>query len=95
MKASNKESVDSHPSKPRYRGTVQWFNASMGYGFIKPENHEVNQGKDLFVHFHNVVLRGFKTLNPGDVVEFCLGSNKNGVAAQEVKILKGADWGEA
>lgn len=95
MSPLNKESDASHPNKPRFRGTVQWFNASLGYGFIKPEDTSVNEGKDLFVHFFQVVQRGFKTLNPGDLVEFCIGTNRKGVAAHEVKVLKGADRGDA
>lgn len=60
----------------------------MGYGFIRPTSQNVNDGKDIFVHFHYIVQRGFKTLIKGDIVEFSLGINENGVCAKDVKIVK-------
>ena len=73
--------------RERHLGEVLWFNSSKGYGFVKPKAPDVNEGKDLFVHFHFIVQRGFKTLRKGDVVEFCVGKNANGPVAQEVKII--------
>ena len=46
-------------------GTVKWFNAEKGYGFISQ-----NDGEDLFVHFSEIKMSGFKTLNEGDAVTF-------------------------
>ncbi len=92
MKAQPTESPESlNDSRERHKGKVVWFNASKGYGFIRPESEAVNGGKDLFVHFHYIVRRGFKTLAADDVVEFCLGENKNGVCAKEVKMLQAAE----
>jgi CspA family cold shock protein len=47
-------------------GTVKWFNASKGYGFITPEAG----GKDLFVHHSNILGSGYKSLDEGAKVEF-------------------------
>ena len=47
------------------KGTVKWFNAKKGYGFITSEN-----GKDTFVHYSGINGDGFKALNEGDSVEY-------------------------
>ena len=47
-------------------GTVKWFNAEKGYGFITPDEG----GDDVFVHFSAILADGFKTLSEGQKVEF-------------------------
>ncbi len=47
-------------------GTVKWFNAEKGYGFISDDEN----GADVFVHFSAIVAEGFKTLNEGQKVTF-------------------------
>ena len=47
-------------------GTVKWFNAEKGYGFIADEQ----SGNDVFVHFSAIQAEGFKTLNEGQKVTF-------------------------
>ena len=47
------------------KGTVKWFNAKKGFGFISDE-----EGKDVFVHFSALQMDGFKVLEEGDEVEF-------------------------
>ena len=47
-------------------GTVKWFNAEKGYGFISNDE----DGKDVFVHFSSIMVDGFKTLNEGQKVTF-------------------------
>ena len=63
-------------------GTVKFFNAEKGYGFISRE-----QGDDMFVHFSNIVGEGYKTLNEGDRVEFDVGRGKKGDEAQNVRTV--------
>ena len=47
------------------KGTVKWFNAQKGYGFITDEN-----GSDIFVHFSGLQMDGYKTIDEGQKVEF-------------------------
>ena len=47
------------------QGTVKWFNAKKGYGFISDA-----EGKDIFVHFSALNMDGFKELKDGEAVEF-------------------------
>ncbi len=54
-------------------GTVKWFNAAKGYGFISRED-----GDDLFVHFREIQMDGFRTLDEGDHVSFDVTEGQNG-----------------
>ena len=47
------------------QGTVKWFNAKKGFGFLSDE-----QGNDVFVHFSAIKMEGFKVLEEGDAVEY-------------------------
>ena len=47
------------------QGTVKWFNAGKGFGFIQRQS-----GEDVFVHFSAIVAEGYKSLNEGQAVEF-------------------------
>jgi CspA family cold shock protein len=67
----------------RSQGTVKWFNAEKGYGFITPEN-----GPDLFVHYSEIQSSGYRTLNEGDKVEFDITDGKKGKQASAVIVLK-------
>ena len=64
------------------KGTVKWFNSSKGYGFIQRES-----GKDVFVHFSNIVQEGFESLKDGQQVTFDVEESERGPQAVEVKIL--------
>ena len=61
-------------------GTVKWFNASKGYGFITPTEGE----KDLFVHMSEIQMEGFKTLNEGQSVDYNEGQSDKGPCATNV-----------
>jgi cold shock protein len=66
------------------KGTVKWFNASKGYGFIAPEDG----GKDLFVHYSEIQADGgFATLADGEVVEFEVGESPKGPCANKVRSI--------
>lgn len=66
----------------RMSGTVKWFNAAKGYGFIAPSNG----GKDLFVHYSSIqdAGNGYRSLNEGDVVEFNVEEGRKGPQATNV-----------
>ena len=61
------------------QGKVKWFNAEKGYGFITSE-----EGKDVFVHYSQIVQDGYKSLNEGEVVEFELYQSDRGLQAKNV-----------
>jgi CspA family cold shock protein len=66
------------------KGTVKWFNATKGYGFITPEDGS----KDAFVHISAVERAGLPGLNEGQVVEYDLQVGKNGrESAQDLKVV--------
>lgn len=57
----------------RVKGTVKWFSAGRGYGFIADE-----EGVDYFAHFSQIQQEGFKKLSTGQAVEFTVGEDGNG-----------------
>lgn len=61
-------------------GTVKFFNAEKGFGFISRE-----QGDDVFVHFSAIQGTGYKTLEEGQRVEFDIGPGRKGDEAQNVR----------
>ena len=63
----------------RIIGTVKWFNASKGYGFIAHEG-----GKDVFVHFSAIQGDGYRNLNEGEQVEFSIEDSPKGPHAVNV-----------
>ena len=63
----------------RETGTVKWFNATKGYGFITRES-----GDDVFVHYSAIESDGYKTLNEGQRVEFTITQGPKGLAAANV-----------
>ena len=64
-------------------GTVKWFNADKGFGFIAP----AEGGDDLFVHFSEIQSSGYKTLDEGQRVSFEVGQGQKGPQAQKVTAL--------
>ncbi len=63
----------------RITGTVKWFNAAKGYGFIAHEG-----GKDVFVHFSAIQSDGYRSLNEGERVEFSIEDSPKGPQAVNV-----------
>ena len=59
--------------KSMAEGTVKWFNPDKGYGFISQED-----GEDLFVHFSEIQMDGFRTLDEGAAVTFDITTGQNG-----------------
>lgn len=64
------------------KGTVKWFNAKKGFGFISDE-----EGNDVFVHFSALQMDGFKVLDEGDEVEFEVVNGEKGLQAANVTKL--------
>jgi CspA family cold shock protein len=63
-------------------GTVKFFNAEKGFGFISRE-----QGDDVFVHFSNIQGEGYKSLSEGQRVEFDVAPGRKGEEAQNVRVI--------
>jgi CspA family cold shock protein len=63
----------------RIQGTVKWFNAGKGYGFISREG-----GEDVFVHYSALQSEGFRTLEEGQRVEFTVENGPKGLQATNV-----------
>ena len=61
-------------------GTVKWFNAEKGYGFITPDDG----GRDLFVHYTGIEGTGYRTLSEGQKVEFEATQGQKGPQATKV-----------
>ncbi|HWR49977.1 MAG TPA: cold-shock protein [Bryobacteraceae bacterium] len=61
------------------KGTVKWFNAAKGYGFIQRET-----GEDVFVHFSAINMNGYRTLDEGSRVEFLVKKGPKGLQAEDV-----------
>lgn len=64
-------------------GTVKWFNAEKGFGFIAPDDGSA----DVFVHYSEIQGNGFRTLEENQQVEFEIGEGSKGPQAQQVRAL--------
>ena len=61
------------------KGTVKWFDAAKGYGFIQTE-----EGNDVFVHYSGIAKQGYRVLDEGQEVSFEVTAGKNGHQAVDV-----------
>jgi CspA family cold shock protein len=66
----------------REQGTVKWFNAAKGFGFIQRQS-----GEDVFVHFSAIQGDGYKSLNEGQAVEFEVTNGPKGLQAANVSAM--------
>ena len=64
-------------------GTVKWFNAEKGYGFITGED-----GKDVFAHFSQIKIDGFKTLEEGQKVTYDVVQGQKGLQAENIEVSR-------
>jgi cold shock protein len=64
------------------QGTVKWFNADKGYGFIA-----VDGGKDVFVHYSAILSEGYRSLEQGQRVEFEITQGQKGPQAESVRTV--------
>ena len=64
-------------------GTVKWFNAEKGYGFISREDGQA----DVFVHYSAINMPGYRSLEEGQNVEFDVGPGRKGEEAQNVRVV--------
>jgi len=65
------------------KGRVKWFNKEKGYGFIK-----IDEEDDIFIHYSNINMPGYKVLNQDQLVEFDLIKTDKGNQAKNIKILE-------
>lgn len=77
--AGESASADASVGK-RENGTVKWFDASKGFGFVVREH-----GEDLFVHFSGIRGTGYRTLEEGQRVDFVVANGHKGPVAQDVQ----------
>jgi CspA family cold shock protein len=66
----------------REEGTVKWFNAEKGYGFIQRD-----AGDDVFVHYNAIQSDGYRTLDEGARVSFIVQTGQKGLQAAEVEVI--------
>ncbi|WP_409226771.1 cold-shock protein [Gudongella sp. SC589] len=64
------------------KGTVKWFNAEKGFGFITTE-----EGNDVFAHYSQIQKDGFKTLEEGQEVEFKVVEGQKGLQAEDITVI--------
>lgn len=69
----------------KHVGTVVWFSARKGYGFLKSD--DLLDEKDIFIHWTGISMEGYKQLKAGDKVEYVLKDSPKGVVAAEIKLI--------
>ena len=79
--SSGEQSYDDDYSSAREEGSVKWFNASKGFGFITRDS-----GDDVFVHFRSIRGEGHRVLHDGQRVEFEVSEGDKGLQADDVAV---------
>ena len=79
---STKQLKQKRDTQLKEQGTVKWFNASKGFGFIQRQS-----GEDVFVHFSAIQSDGYKSLTDGQAVEFEVTTGPKGLQASNVAAL--------
>ena len=64
-------------------GTVKWFNASKGYGFVEPSD----KSKDVFLHISALEAMGLSDLKDGQRISYNIESNKGKISAIDIKLI--------
>jgi CspA family cold shock protein len=77
-----RDGASNQGTSVKEQGTVKWFNASKGFGFIQRQS-----GEDVFVHFSAIQMDGYKTLAEGQAVEFEVRKGPKGLQAENVTSL--------
>lgn len=67
----------------KMQARVKWFDKSKGYGFIEQEGKE-----DIFIHYSNIDMNGYKTLNEGQLIEFEMKATEKGYQAVNIKPIE-------
>ena len=80
----------SEENKDVKTGVCVWFDAKKGFGFIAPDNND----EDIFLHWSNLEVEGFKTVKPNQKVSYELGKNHHGVQAVNVVVHEMAEENE-
>lgn len=65
------------------KGTVKWFNSTKGFGFIEPEGG----GEDVFIHFSEIQMEGYKQLSEGQEVEYEVEKGDKGFKASNIRAI--------
>lgn len=65
-------------------GTVKWFDSRKGYGFVNEVLDEGELGPDVFVHYSEIEMEGYKTLRDGETVDFDIARGPKGLSAKNV-----------
>ena len=81
--AASENNTSVYSDQNRESGSVKWFNANKGFGFITRDN-----GDDIFVHFRSIRGEGHRVLHDGQRVEFVVSEGEKGLQAEDVAVAK-------
>lgn len=83
------EGIDGQEYQYRTTGTVKWFNAEKGYGFIAVDSVDGRPSADVFVHYSAIQMDGHRTLEEGQRVQFTISHGQKGPQAEDVRYVNG------